>query len=141
MEVNAFLNTKLLKKVRHVGTLLDINFNEVVENNDLVGDLPEYTEVSIYIKIIENILSLERVKEKCMVIFDSEYGNWFVINKSYGNHKLFHKPGNGLDYIGVKKVTDWLETGSKTIMVNTVSNNITMYSDCNHSHVVESRKL
>ena len=64
LEVNAFLNTKLLKKVRHVEILLDINFNEVVENNDLVGDLPEYTEVSIYIKIIENILSLERVKEK-----------------------------------------------------------------------------
>jgi hypothetical protein len=80
-----------------------------------------------------SILSLDRVKEKHRVTFDSSDKNQFVIHKSDGTTRCFKESCCGLYY---------LKTGASLIVVvNTVADNKTRYMNCNYSQVTLARKI
>jgi hypothetical protein len=79
------------------------------------------------------ILSLARVKKKHHVTFDSSNKNQFVVHKKDGSTWCFKESRQGLYY---------LETGrTSTILMNTIEENKSSYSNHNYSRTTLSRKI
>jgi hypothetical protein len=85
--VDVFHSPDLLKRIRLSDDgHMDIHCNAGVTSTNLVGDLPGYGTVWFHPKGIANILSLNKVKEKYCVTYDSLGGNAFTVHKDGSEH-------------------------------------------------------
>ena len=64
----------------------------------MIGDLPGYRTMWYDPGSIANILSLDRVRNKFCVTFDSGIENEFVVTKPDGNVVRFRRDNSGLYY-------------------------------------------
>ena len=81
--VDVFHNPDLLERIR-VSTQghMDIHCNAGVTSTNLVGDLPGYGTVWYHPTGIANILSLNKVKSKYKVTYDSSDENAFIVYRN-----------------------------------------------------------
>ena len=132
--VDVFYNKNLLRNIRKAKKPMEIHCNAGVTSTDLIGDLPGYGEVWYDPNGIANILSLARVKDKYRVTFDSGAKNKFIVHKEDGTTRCFEESRRGLYF---------LETtgGTATVVVNTVADNKTRYTNRDYSRAILARKL
>jgi hypothetical protein len=131
--VDVFYNKDLLLNLRKSRKPMDIHCNAGVTSTDLIGDLPGYGQVWYHPNGIANILSLARVKEKYRVTFDSGTKNQCIIHKKDGSTRCFQQSRRGLYF---------LETGeTSTVLVNTVDDNKSNYTNRDYSQAVLARKI
>jgi len=82
---------------------MQIHCNSGIMNNILIGDLPGYGTVWLHKNGIANILSLENVKNKHKVTYDSSNRNQFVVHNQDGSTCIFKKSSFGLYYLNIGK--------------------------------------
>ena len=93
--VDVFHNDKLLCNIRTTDGYMDIHCNAGVTSTNMVGDLKGYGTVWYHPKGIANILSLNRVKEKYQVTYDSHNGNALLCTGMMEPSELFNSRNVG----------------------------------------------
>ena len=131
--VDVFHSEKLLTNIRVAPGYMDIHCNAGVTSTNLIGDLDGYGTVWYQPKGIANILSLTKVSEKYLVTYNSREGDAFVVHKEDGTTRTFKKSPRGLFFM------DAATTG--TLLVNTVAENKSKYSNRDYSQAVLARKI
>jgi hypothetical protein len=132
--VDVFHNSSLLERIRASNNgHMDIHCNAGVTSTNLMFDLPGYGTVWYHPNGIANILSLNKVKERYRVTYDSTNGNAFVVHKGDGTPRTFQQLPRGLFYM------DTATTG--TLLVNTVAENKTSYTNCDYLKAVLAREI
>ena len=79
--VDMFKNKKLLKNIHDAKKALSLHCNAIATVNN-IGDLPGYGTVWFYEDGIANILSLNNVKKKYRVTYDSNAYDCFEVHKA-----------------------------------------------------------
>ena len=134
--VDVFHNGELLENIRSGMSYMDIHCNAGMTSTNLVGDLPGYGEVWYHPNGIANILSLARVKDHGYhVTYDSHNGNEFrVYNPNNDTTRTFKESNRGLYF---------MESNDKTgtVLVNTVSDNKSNFSNVDYSRAVLARQI
>jgi hypothetical protein len=131
--VDLFCNRKLLVNLRPSSTRMNVRCNGGQRTTTMVGDLPGYGTVWYNPKSITNILSLKRVAEKYHVAFDSKGGGSFIVTKPDGTvFELKQSPG-GLYFLD--------RNHKETVLVNTVANNKTNYTNQDYLKAMQARQL
>ena len=95
---DAFSNPDLLKDIRVVSGSLTIHTQAGSMVTKLRGTLPGYGEVWYCEKGIANILSLANVAKIRHVMYNSQNGNQFVVERRDGGNTVFKQSSNGLYY-------------------------------------------
>jgi len=80
--VDVFMNKKLQKNVRDAKNAFLLHCNAGVTTLNKIGDLPGYSTVRFYEDGIANILSLNNVKKKFHLTYDSTACDCFEVHKS-----------------------------------------------------------
>ena len=133
--VDVFHNEMLLERIRvSENGHMDIHCNAGVTSTNLVGDLPGYGTVWYHPKGIANILSLNKVKAKYRVTYDSTDGNAFVVHKNDGTTRTFKQSARGLFYMDTTP-------GTGTTLVNTVAENKSNYTNRDYSRAELARQI
>jgi hypothetical protein len=131
-----FFNKNLLTNIREQANIMDIHCKAGITSTNMVGELVGYGTVWYNPKGIANILSVARVKERgYRVTFDSSEGNAFHIHKDDGTVRVFNQSPKGLYYMDTKSAQE------AVILVNTVEDNGTKYSQRDYSKAEQARKL
>lgn len=148
--VDVFCNVKLLKNVRTGNGSMMIHCNAGVATTNQIGDLPGYGTVWYHPNGIANILSLARVKEHgYRVTYDSDGGNHFTVHKDDGTCRVFKESNRGLYYFDTNEDSehdddchheDNMEYDG-TVMVNTVANKKSSYTNRAYSRAVTARNI
>ena len=133
--VDVFYNVKLLKNIRQIDMFMDIHCNAGIASTNYVGDLPGYGMVWYHEEGIANILSLVKVKERYRVTFDSGSTNEFIVHKDDGTKHRFHQSECGLYYL------DTTEPGNGSLLVMTIVDNKSGYTNNEYSHAVLAHKI
>ena len=102
----------------------------------MVGDLPGYGTVWYHPSGIANILSLSRAIKIFMITYDSANGNEFRMHKENGEDRLFHQSENGLYFWNAHTFNQ-----EEVVLINTVENNSSRYSNRDYSQSKIARKL
>jgi hypothetical protein len=131
--VDLFCNPKLLKNIRKSETRMKVRCNAGERTTDMVGDLPGYGTVWYDPDSIANILSLKRVSEKYHVAFDSKRGSSFTVTKPDGKVFEFKQSVGGLYFHDTSK--------SSIVMVTTVSENKSRYTNEDYLNAVRARQI
>ncbi|GAX11354.1 hypothetical protein FisN_22Lu047 [Fistulifera solaris] len=131
--VDVFCNPGLVTNIRKVNRTLRINTNAGVATTNMMADLRGYGSVWFYRQGIANILSLALVKKKFRVTFDSGDGNAFILHKEDGETRQFQESDGGLYYLEVPM--------HGTVMVNTVADNASRYTNEEYSRAVLARSI
>lgn len=131
--VDGFSNPNLLKNIRETDGELTIHCNAGVATTNMVGDFDRYGTVWFHPDGIANVLSLAKVKQKYCITFDSAEGNIFKVHKLNGKTCDFIQSGTGLYYLDTNR--------SGTVLVNTVDDNKTKYTNADYSRAVAARNL
>jgi len=87
---------------------------------DKKGDLPGYRTVWFYEDGIANILSLNNVKKKYCVIYDSTAYDCFEVHKADGTKHVFKSSKQGLFYSFVNNDAVLVTTVRKIKSINTL---------------------
>jgi len=87
--VNVFKNRKLLKNIRDAKKALSLHCNAGIAMVNKIGDLPGYGTVWFYEDGIANILSLNNLKKKYRVTYDSTAYDCFEVHKADGTKRVF----------------------------------------------------
>jgi hypothetical protein len=119
-----FCNPNLLTNIRNAGKYIKVHCNARTSIITQKGTLENYVEVWYNAKGIANILSLEKVKQKYPVRYDSDNGNQFVVVQPK-KQVVFQQSGSGLYYHDTMN--------RAVVMVNTVEGNREGYTDRNFS--------
>jgi hypothetical protein len=131
-----FCNKELLTNIRKSESRMNIHCNAGTRSTDMIGELEGYGTVWYDPKAIANILSLKRVRHKYTVKYveDGEGGAAFVVTKNDGESFRFVESESGLHY---------LDTEGKmgTILVNTVADNKSSYTNEDYLRAVRARDL
>ena len=134
--VDVFYNARLLQNIRKVNRTLDIHCNAGVASTDMVGGIPGYDTVWYNPTGITNILSLSRAIKIFTITYDSVNGNEFRIHKENGEDRLFRQYENGLYFWNARTFNQ-----EEVVLINTVENNRSRYSNCDYSQAKIARKL
>jgi hypothetical protein len=135
--IDVFYNGALLSNIRAGTGTMDIHCNAGVATTNLVGDLAGYGTVWYHPEGIANILSLSRVKEHgYRVTYDSHEGNRFIVHKPDGGSRTFEESERGLYYF---RYCGDNENG--IVMLDTVANNRTSYTNRAYSRAVLARNI
>ena len=97
-----------------------------------IGDLPGYGTVWFYEDGIANILSLNNVKKKYRVTYDSTAYDCFEVHKADGTKRVFKPSKKGLFYSCVN---------NDVALVTTVEDNINKYTVREYSYAKKARDL
>ena len=136
--VDVFHNRDLLTNIRIGQATMDIHCNAGVASTNQVGDLPGYGTVWYHPEGIANILSLSRVKEHGYhVTYDSQDGNRFVVHKPDGTLRIFNESTRGLYFMDTNNST--VQSGN--VMINTVADNRSSYTNRAYSRAILARKI
>jgi len=92
------MNNKLLKNIHDAKKTLSLHCNAGVSTVDKISDLPGYSTVWFYEDGIANILSLNNVKNKYRVTYDSTAYDCFEVHKADGTKHVFTPSKKGLFY-------------------------------------------
>jgi hypothetical protein len=96
--VDVFKNKKLLKNICDAKMALSLHCNVGIATVNKIGDLPGYGTVWFYEDGIANILSLNNVKKKYQVTYDSTAYYCFEVHKADVNKRVFKPSKKGLFY-------------------------------------------
>jgi hypothetical protein len=132
--INVFCNPKLLSNIRESKGNLVIHCNAGKATTNMVGEFDRYRTVWYHPDGIANVLSLAKVKSKFKVTYDSSDGNKFMVHKPNGHKLEFIESDSGLFYF------DTTEDGG-TMLVNTVAQNKTKYTNIDYSRASLARKI
>ena len=117
--VDVFMNKKLLRNVCVAKEPLPLHCNTGVATVNKVGDLAGYGTVWYYENGIANILSLNNVKKKYRVTYDSTASGCFGVHKADGTKRVFKPSKKGLFYSTVN---------DDIVLVTTIEDKINKYS-------------
>ena len=98
---------------------MSLHCNAGIATVNNVGDLPGYGTVWFYEDGISNILSLNNVKKKYRVTYDSIAYDCFEVHKMDGTKRVFKPSKKGLFYSCVN---------NDTVLVTTAENKINKYT-------------
>jgi hypothetical protein len=132
--VDVFSNKKLLNNIRKVPTSMRIRTQAGEITTNMIGDLDNYGPVWYCEGGIANILSLNNVKSRYKVTFDSENGNEFLVHKPNGGTRTFRQSTRGLYYMNTSD-------GTGATLISTVDANKSKYSASDYSRALLARKL
>ena len=93
--VDVFKNKKLPKNIHDAKKALSLHCNAGIATVDKIGDLPGYGTVWFYKDGIANILSLNNVKKKYRVTYDSTAYDCFEVHKGDGTKSVFKPSKKG----------------------------------------------
>jgi len=101
--VNIFSNRKLLKNIRHCGSLrgLRIYTNGKTQDTHLIGDLPGFGPVWYNEGSLANILSLAAVRKQNLISYSNKEAA-IIVHKQGGGELKFTETGGGLYYYAIK---------------------------------------
>jgi hypothetical protein len=144
--IDVFYNRDLLTDIRKGTGSMDIHCNAGVATTNLVGELAGYGTVWYHPSGIANILSLSRMKEHGhRVTYDSHGGNRFIVHKNDGTARVFKESDRGLYYMDTTEKEDdspgMTESSGSTVMVNTVADNRTSYTNRAYSRATLARSI
>jgi len=129
--VVVFKNKKLLKNIRDAKKALSLHCNARIAMVNKVSDLPGYGTVWFYEDGIANILSLNNVKKKYRVTYDSTAYDCFEVHKADGTKRVFKPSKKGLFYSCVN---------NDVAFVTTVEDNINKYTVREYSYAKKSTR-
>ena len=139
--VDIFTNRRLLKNIRRAKKNMFIHCTAGVAKTNLVGDLPGYGTVWYHPNGIANILSLSRVKDKYRVTFDSDINNQFIVHRHDGTQRIFQQSSRGLYFLDTSLTPQPINGTSDTVLVTTVADNASNFSNADYSQALLARKL
>ena len=139
--VDVFTNRRLLKNIRRAQKNMFIHCTAGVAKTNLVGDLPGYGTVWYHPDGIANILSLSKVKEKYRVTFDSDINNQFIVHRPDGTQRIFQQSSRGLYFLDTSLTPQPVNGTKDTVLVTTVADNASNFSNADYSQAVLARKL
>ncbi|KAL7493808.1 hypothetical protein ACHAWT_003568, partial [Skeletonema menzelii] len=134
--IDIFCNRKLLTRIYKSNSILTIRCNAGVRRTQLRGHLSGYGWVWYFPDGIANILSLSRVKERYRVTYDSASGNCFQVHKTTGEILNFREAQRRLYYFDTNN-----RDTEETLLVNTVANNLKLFSALDVSKAKLARQL
>ena len=135
--VDVFCNKSLLKNVHQTNQWMSIHCNAGVQWTNQRGTLPGYGVVWYAPRAIANILSLANVSLRYRVIYDSEGGDAFRVIKTEKSARVFRRSKAGLYFSD----TAAPEHQTGVLMVNTVKQNKTKYTNVEVTRAEAARKL
>ena len=139
--VDLFYNPELLTNIHTVNERIYIHCNAGTQWTNQQGDLPGYGRVWYCPSAIANILSLHNVQNRCRVEYDSTAGNRFVVTRSDGTERVFSMSDTGL-YFYDTATSAWASSSQiNAVLVNTVSDNKTRYTNAEVSRAEVARAL
>ena len=139
--VDVFTNRRLLKNIRRAQKNMFIHCTAGVAKTNLIGDLPGYGTVWYHPDGIANILSLSKVKEKYRVTFDSDINNQFIVHRPDGTQRIFQQSSRGLYFLDTSLTPQPVNGTKDTVLVTTVADNASNFSNADYSQAVLARKL
>ncbi len=135
--INVFYNPRLLKNIRTADREMRIVCNAGTATTRLIGDLPGYPgEIWYHPGGIANILSLSDVKKHHVVTYNSSVDDSFIVHKGDGTQRRFQKSAQGLYYMSTKE-----PRSSEQVLVTTVADKKSKYTNRDYSRAVVARKL
>jgi hypothetical protein len=132
--VDVFCNRSLLTNVHETNKIMNIRCNAGVTRTNVVGELNGYGTVWYNPKGIAKILSLSQVEKKHRVTYDSAASKAFVLHKSDGSERQFEQANSGLFYMDTEQT-------SNTVLVNTVEENKSKYTERDYQRALVARRL
>ena len=132
--VDVSCNRCLLTNVREIDKVMNVQCNAGVTRTNMVGELNGYGTVWYNPKGIVNILLLSQVEKKHRVAYDSTASKAFVVHKSDGSEHRFEQAKSGLFYMNA-------EQNSGTVLVNTVEENKSRYTERDYQRALAARRL
>ena len=117
-----------------------IQCNAGIHVTHLVGDLPGYGPVWFDPRAIANVLSLNLVKEKYHIKYNSDKDDGFVVTKPTREKFKFIQSGLGLHYLDMM-LQDTNKSADTTLVVNTVKENKKNYTNNNYLCALRAREL
>ena len=101
LTVDMFKNKKLLKNSHDAEKALALHCNTRITTVNKIRDLPGYGKVWFYEDGIANMLSLNNVKKKYHMTYDSTACDCFEIHKVDGTKCVFKPSKKGMFYLSV----------------------------------------
>jgi len=134
--IDVFFNGKMLTNIHDAMQDLTLHCNAGTTSISKKGDLKGYGTVWYHPDGIANILSLNNVKKKYKVIYDSGLDDGFVVHKGNGSQHVFKPSKKGL------YCTD-VTNDVRTTLVTTVDSNknkysVRQYSSARKAHLLQS---
>jgi len=120
-----FRNKELLKNIHDENKTLSLHCNAGIATVSKVGDLPGYGTVWFYEDGITNILSLNNIKKKYHVTYDSTACDCFEVHKVGGTKHVLKPSKKGLFYSSVS---------NDIALVTTVEDKIKKYTVGEYSY-------
>jgi len=125
LTVDVFRNKELLKNIHDENKTLSLHCNAGIATVSKVGDLPGYGTVWFYEDGITNILSLNNIKKKYHVTYDSTACDCFEVHKVGGTKHVLKPSKKGLFYSSVS---------NDIALVTTVEDKINKYTVGEYSY-------
>ena len=119
---------------------MKIKCNAGTRVTNLIGDLPGYGPVWFDPRAIANVLSLKLVKEKYQIEYNSNGDEGFVVTKPTGERFRFVESTSGLHYLDTSSHDD-NKIGNTTLVVNTVKENRSNYTNNDYLRALRAREL
>lgn len=140
--LDTFCNDELLKNIRKTNKMMNVKCNAGVTRTNMVGDLPGYGAVWCNPDGIANMLSLSQVEKKYRITYDSSNSKQFIVHKGNGVERKFKQSENGLFYLDAREANeDVMVDMPGTVLVNTVEDNKTKYTNAEYKQAELARKL
>jgi len=130
--VDMFKNKKLLKNINDAKKALSLHCNAGIAMVNKIGDLPGYGTVWFYEDGIANILSLNNIKKKYHVTYDSTACDCFEVHKADSTKFVFKPSKKGIFYSSVN---------NDIALVTTVENNTNKYTVREYSYTIKASEL
>jgi hypothetical protein len=137
--------------IRETPTSMTVHCNAGSRVTKLVGDLPGYGTVWYDPKAIAKILSLNNVKSKYQVLYNSIGNGSFCVKKPDGTMFEFKESDSELYYLDTKKHENAQNQGvlmvtantqnQGMLLVNTVQNNKENYTNNDYLRAFKAREL
>jgi hypothetical protein len=134
--IDVFCNKHLLTNIHKTNNMMTIHCYAGTKTTSDVGNFPGYGDVWYHPTGIANILSLSRVRQKGFSVAYESKKNCFILTSPTGGRQIFEQSPKGLYFLD----TD-VKQGPGTILVNTVAQNKSKFSERDFHRAVDARKL
>ena len=141
--IDIFCSPSQIENIRKIGEKMKIHCNVGTHVTDLIGDLPGYGTVWFDPQAIANVLSLQLVKKKYHISYDSNDKNGFIVTKPDRTTFEFRELKSGLHYLDTskqieakKEETELYKNDGHHFVINTVAHNCTQYTNNDYLHPI-----
>lgn len=115
--VDVFGDRRLLPSIRTTASRMTIVCNAVKVSITQKGDLAGYGPVQFHPSALANILSLSNVRKRYKVRYDSDVGDFFMLERQDGSTRIFRPTSKGLYALQM------IEPDSEVAMISTFDRN------------------